>query len=286
MIDMARVNAWISVPVLLAAIATSAGAAQAVVPNAKVGGKRIARTVEASALLPFAVDAPGGPEGVEFRSTAAMTPEDRQLLGTSWAAIQNQAAEAGFDLQRKGWAYEQIVSPVFREHVLLLFWRDSSADERSEFSAIVPRKDEEPLPVIPILRRGYFPYSTPQENVVTMAAFNRAMASERAHEKPYWLSVSLCYAALSGAHIVPQTAMADEGGNGAAAWTITPSLRIANDGGAVAQFGVENAPGRFAAWELTFDKEGNVVNAVTSPVKAPKVRVVRVEAPKRVRAVK
>jgi len=264
---------------LIAAIATAVGgAAQA--KEQKPGGHSGTAThaVDPASLIPFALEATpaGGEEKVEFRSVQDMTPEDRQTISEAWTEIKNKATGEGFDFGRQGWTYEQIVSPAFREHVLLLFLRDDSPGDRSEFSAIVPRKGQERLRLIPILRRGYFPYSAPQENPVAMAAFNRSLASERAHEKPYWLSVSVSYAALNGAQAILSSAEADHGGNGPAGWLAapSPSLHIEDDGEAVARFATEKAPGRFSEWELTFDKNGNLIKAVTSPIKAPELKVV------------
>jgi hypothetical protein len=266
---------------LMAGMATGArGAAQA--REHKTGGEseRVVRTVEAASLFPFSLDAAhGGGGGIEFRAVRAITPEDRQAIDKAWAAMEKSAGECGFDLDRKGWTYEQIVSPAFSEHVLLLFSHDGAAGERSEFSAIVPRKAAEPLYVIPILRRGYFPYSAPQGNPMTMAAFNQAMKSERTHEKPYWLSVSICYAALSGAQVANNLAKANEGGDSTAVWGMAPELRAGSDGRAVARFAVAGAPGQYAAWEVTFDRNGNVVKAVASRINAPKLKVVRVVKP-------
>ncbi len=275
---MLRINTWILILGLIAAIATGVrGTAQATSENPGGNSGKVVHAVDPVNLVPFALDAtaPEGADGVDFRTARAMTPEDRQAISKAWGAMEKKAAENGFDLNRNGWNYEQIVSPAFSEHVLLLFSHDGSSGERSEFSAIVSRQGAEPLHVIPILRRGYSPYSTPQENPVAMAAFNRALASERAHEKPYWLSVSACYAALNGAHAVLPSVQTDKGGDGPAGWVSTPSLHAEDDGGAVARFEVEEAPGRFTAWELTFDKNGNIIKAVTSRVKAPKLKVVK-----------
>lgn len=246
--------------------------------------KTVVRTVDVTELVPFSLSAsPGSAEGVEFRAAEAMTQEDRQAASQRWLQIKAIARENGFDLDRKGWKYEQIVSPVFSQHVLLLFLHEANSEERSEFSAILPSNSQEPLRIIPILRRGYFPYATSPENLVTMAAFNRARASERKDKKPYWLSVAFCYAALNGEHAFLPSAQMNKGNQGAAIWVATPSLRAEDYGTAVARFAVEDAHGGFAEWELTFDRDGNVVNAVTSRVRSPKLKVVRVEDPKQVR---
>ena len=275
---MLRIKSWILVLGLIAAIATGdPGAAQATKQKPDGNSGKVLHAVDPDTVLPFALDAkaPEGADLVDFRSAQAMTPEDREATSKAMGTVEKKAAENGFDLGRKGWTYEQIVSPVFSEHVLLLFSHDGSPGERSEFSAIVPWQSTEPLHVIPILRRGYSPYFTSQENPVAMAAFNRALAGENAHEKPYWLSVSACYAALNGAHAVLPATETEKGGEAAAGWVATPSLDAEDGGGAVAHFEAEEAPGRLTEWELTFDKNGNVIKAVTSRVQAPKLKVVK-----------
>jgi hypothetical protein len=274
---MLRTNSWILILGLIAATAGVRSEAQATRQEPGGNSGKVVHAVDPLSGLPFALDAtaPGGADRLDFRAVQAMTPEDRRVVSNAWGTVEKKAAENGFDIGRKGWTYEQVVSSVFREHVLLLFLQDGSYGERSEFSAIVPRQGAEPLHVIPILRRGYSPYSASQESPLTMAAFNQALASERAHEKPYWLSVLACYAALNGSHAVLPPVQTDKGGDGPADWVATPSLHAEDDGGALARFETEEAPGRFTAWQLTFDKNGNVIRAVTSRVKPPTVRVVK-----------
>ncbi|HVA95506.1 MAG TPA: hypothetical protein VNI36_11475 [Candidatus Dormibacteraeota bacterium] len=280
---MHRIKACFTILGLIAAIATGVrGAAQVKERKPDAEHAKQVHTVDAANLAPFALDATsqGGGAEVVYRSAQAMTPEDRQAITKAWAGIKKKAAEKGFDVDRKGWRNEQIVSSAFREHVLLLFLDDGSPDERSEFSVIVPLQDNEPLGVIPILRLGYFPYSTPQENPEAMAAFNRALASEGGHEKPNWLSVSSCYAALNGAHAILSSVQRDKESDDPGGWLATPSpsLQVEDGGRAVARFAVQKAPGRFTEWILTFDKKGNLIKAATSPIKAPKFKVVRAGA--------
>ena len=76
-----------------------------------------------------------------------------------------------------------------------------------------------------------------------ISAFNEALASERLPRKRDWLTASLCYAALSGAHVVAST----------------PTIEIKTDGGAVVRFLDAETPQHPKAWKLIFDKKGNLV---------------------------
>lgn len=277
---MQRVKGCLSIMGLVAAMAAGVpGVAQTQDREASRNSRIVSAPVKMVDLVPFALGPTGqdNPQAIGFRPARALSPEDSQLISNRWAALKKKALVSGFNLDGKGWNYEQILSPAFSEHVLLLFRQGGASGDVSEFSVLIPHTGKEPILVIPILRRGYLPYSAPQEDPVAMAAFNRALAGERANGKPYWVWVSSCYAALNGAHAILGSAPADMGQDRSAGWLAvpTPSLHAEDNGGAVARFAVQRAPGRLSEWKLTFDKNGNLIRAETSPIQAPHLKVVK-----------
>lgn len=276
---MQRVKVCLSILGMVAAVAAGVqGLTQTRGQDPDRKSRIAAHSITLGDLLPFALGATpqNSSEEIGFRAAREMIPEDGQLVSDRWSAIEKKAFENGFNLNKKHWKFEQIVNPAFPDHVLLLFLKDGPPDELSEFSAIVCRTGTEPVLVIPILRRGYLPYSASQEDPVAMAAFNRLLATERTHGKPYWLWVSSGYAALNGDHAILSTADAEVGQQGSTSWLAppVPSLSAMVDGGAVARFAVQKSPGTLDGWELTFDKSGSLINVRSSPIKALNLKVV------------
>jgi len=277
---MQRVKVSLLILGMVAAVAGGVqGPAQDRGPDSGLKSRIARHAIDLGDLVPFALGATpqNNSEEIGFRSAPEMTAEDGQLIGKRWSAIKKKAFENGFNLNKKHWKFEQIVNPAFPHHVLLLFLQNGPPDELSEFSAIVCRTGTEPVLVIPILRRGYLPYSAPQEDPVAMAAFNRILAAERKHGKPYWLWVSSGYAALNGDHAILSTVDAEVGQQGSTSWVAppAPSLNAVNGGGAVARFAVQKSPGSLDQWELTFDKNGNLIKVQSSPIKTPNLKVVK-----------
>ena len=214
------------------------------------------RAPEASA--PFGTTTSGYRTPIIFRAADAMSSVDRRAVSDRWPSISKKGAMDGFDLSEQKWTYQQIVCPVFTEHLLLLFSRNGGPGDRSALSAVLPRKSGEPVRIVPLLRRSYAPYTAAPENPVTLSVFNQTLASERMPKEQDWLSVALCYAALSGAHVVPYS----------------PTVEIGTDGGSVVRFIDIATPQRPQAWKLIFDKMGHLAKAAVERAQVPIVKVV------------
>jgi hypothetical protein len=225
---------------------------------------------------PFDLDAPNSERvnSIEFRSESAMAVPDREAAGDAMAAIAAKSAVQGFDLSQDKWSYRQIVCPVLPQHVLLLFERNNGAGDLSMFSAAIRRGGEGSVLILPIMRRGYLPYTAAPANPMTIKAFNDIRAQEQTGKKVDWLTTGLCYAALAG----NQVALSQSTGNAQKnAFTLEshPLLAIGDDGTTVVRFMDVALNQQPKAWELTFDKGGMLRTVVDSILPIPKVTLIQ-----------
>lgn len=222
-------------------------------------------TVKKSPLLPFP---PGsGARGVlpiEFRSPDQMTQADRDVEADGEASIRERVRFAGLEFNQGIWSYQQIVCPVFPNHVLLRFTRNNGKGDESVFTASIPRMGEGRVRIIPILRRGYSLFSPAPINALTISAFNHIRAEEHPKGPPDWLATGMCYAALAGAH--PQVDLAPEDAEARVfPSAVRAALEIPAKGGAVIRFLDAAAKPEPMEWTMTFNGKGRLLRATHTP---------------------
>ena len=90
---------------------------------------------------PFPLDAHTGTvPKLDFLAPEQMAAADVELVDANAAEIARRASLQGFNLERGGgWGYEQAVCPVFPDHLILEYSRDSGAGDVSLFSVAIPR---------------------------------------------------------------------------------------------------------------------------------------------------
>lgn len=141
---------------------------------------------------------------LEFLAPEQMAAADVELASDSEAEIARRAGLQGFNLERGGgWGYEQAVCPVFPDHLILEYSRDSGAGDVSLFSVVIPRGSANGghVRVIPVRRRSYSLWTTAPSNALTLNDFNHLVKEGGRGVDPDWLTLSLCYAALAGGHV-------------------------------------------------------------------------------------
>lgn len=229
---------------------------------------------------PFDMDAPasGRVNSIESLSAASMDAHDREVVGAALPLIDQRAALLGFDLGNGGWAYRQMLCPIFPAHVLLLYTRNNGAGDVSEFTAVVPRDGHGSVRIVPILRRSFSPYTPASSNSRTIAAYNAIRAHEHPGKKVDWLTASLCYAALAGAQVVlpPPVGAGTQGDT--FTLQMNPLLQIGDGGAATVQFLDVERPQRPVEWALSFNQDGKLLTVALTPLKGftPKL----IEAPR------
>lgn len=224
---------------------------------------------------PFDLHAPASQRvnSIEFLPQDAIAPEDRQFIHEAGPAIEKQAAQAGFDLGQAKWKYRQIMCPALPEHMLLLFAQANGAGDRSMFSAAVSRDEKEPVRILPILRRGYAPYSPAPVNLLSIAVFNQIRAHDHDRKKPDWLTTGLCYAAISGVHVALAVPLRG-GESDTYPLVMHPLIQVDSDGITEIRFMDAETPQQPKQWNLIFDQQGKLMKVTIDELTAPTIRLI------------
>jgi hypothetical protein len=210
--------------------------------------------------VPFTVDArPNNfAHSIEIRTPSQMTEQDRDVEADAESTIRERAGFETLGFNEGNWTYEQLVCPVFPNHLLLRFQRNNGANDVSMFSVSIPRSGEGRVRIIPILRRSYSLWSPAPINAMTISAFNHIRAEEQSDKTADWVATGLCYAALAGANPQVATVPRDPDDQKFPA-AMPPTLEVPINGGAVVRL-VSMDP-RQMEWSMTFDRKGKLIKA-------------------------
>jgi hypothetical protein len=219
--------------------------------------------------FPLGVDT-GRTQTLEFRSLEQMTGADKRLVQANEDEIARRAGLQGFRLDVDGragagkdaaaWGYEQAVCPVFPNHVVLEYSRSNGAGDVTLFSAVIPRGDGH-VRVIPVQRRGYSLWTLASSNALTLNDFNHMVKEEPNGLSPDWLTLGLCYAALTGGH-VRAGLVAGSAAEEHYPLAIPASLEVSRKGGAEVHFAdtrLATGPKSPREWTLIFAQNGRLL---------------------------
>lgn len=248
----------------LAVLCCAAGAQSGrAVPQALAGAKPVQSYRDA---VPFALSA-SAPSKVKFISVAQMSAHDHALAEQSQKAIARDAALADMEFRRGNWTEQQVACPALPNHLFLRLERNQGPRDMSMFSVSIPRNGTGRVRVIPILRRSYSLFAPAAANERTVAIFNQIRKEENATQKPDWLGIGLCYAALAGAN--PNTVMQNGTANG-----MPPVLQVQTDGGAIIRFVDEPLHQHPVQWAMVFNENGILLKVARSSLDLPRARAV------------
>ena len=205
------------------------------------------------------------PEGkalsvIQYRSVDQMSAEDRNLEAKAQPSIAEKADFWGLDFGAGTWIQQQVVCPALPNHLFLRFTRNQGVGDESAFTASIARNGGG-VRLIPLVRRGYSPYTPAAVNVGTVSVFNHVLAEEKPVQAPDWLAVGLCYAALAGTNpLIDFPDPANEQPKASfPAWTSVVTIPVS--GGAVVEFTDIAARPQPMQWTLTFDTKGKLLKA-------------------------
>jgi hypothetical protein len=223
-------------------------------------------SVEDISPTSFHTAATPDPHPVVFLSEEQISASDRALIATAKPLIQREASFGGIDFGVGKWSYQQLECHALPEHLFLIYTRNNGVGDVSLFSTAISRTGKDRVRVIPIRRRGFSLFSPAPVNPLTIAMFNRIRAEEPASKNADWLSTSLCYAALTGAH--PETSSSPDSPNTAGlSFAFPPTLEIGNLGESTVRFVDVAAMPQPMQWALTFTPRGELekVEQLASP---------------------
>jgi hypothetical protein len=237
-------------------------------------GLKVKQVPEAVQPVPYSADSltPSSVAPIEYRALDRMTEKDRLQAADAEASIGEHVHYVGLEFNQGKWSYQQVVCPVFRNHIFLRFTRNNGIGDVSMFTASVPLDGEGRLRIIPIQMRGYSLWSPAPINALTISAFNHIRAEEP-DQSPDWLETGLCYAALAGGH--PVAAKLTEDPNSLKFPAAMPAELVipVHDGEEVSFTDVSASP-KLMEWTMIFNRKGKLMKAKHTPVGMLKVTAV------------
>ena len=127
----------------------------------------------------------------------------------------------------------------------------------SFFSVVIPRGAGH-VRVIPARRRSYSLWTPVASNALTVNDFNHMVKENPEGLSPDWLTLGLCYSALTGGHVraglKAQTAAEEHFPLAAAA-----ALAVSGKGGAEVRFSDTTPDARQMTWVLEFAQSGRLL---------------------------
>ena len=212
---------------------------------------------------------------VEFRSAEQLSQQDRLLVADAESTIAEHAGFLGLEYQDSSWSYQQVVCPSFPNHLFLEYTRSDGDNDRTVFSASIPRNGNGRVRIVPILKRSYSLFSPAPINALTISAFNHIRSEEGDAANADWLGNGLCYAALAGAHpqIRPPDAVPTIG-KPIPALTAAIDILTQSHGQQVIRFDDAAALPRPMEWTMTFTRSGKLIKATHKPASMLTARAV------------
>jgi hypothetical protein len=237
-------------------------------------GLKVKQVPEAVTPRPYSADSEIATSvaPIEYRTFDRMTEKDRLQAADAEASIGEHVHYVGLEFNQGKWSYQQVVCPVFGNHIFLRFTRNNGIGDVSMFTASVPTNGEGRVRIIPIQMRGYSLWSPAPINALTISAFNHIRAEESV-QTPDWLETGLCYAALAGGH--PVAAKLTEDSNSLKFPVAMPAeLTIPVHDGEEVSFSDVSASPKLMEWTMIFNRKGKLMRAKHTPVGLLKVGAV------------
>jgi hypothetical protein len=214
----------------------------------------------AEVTAPFSLEAPPSDarKAIEYRSGDQINAADLHSIESAAHAIEDTAALAGFELGSGRWSFQQLLCQALPDHIFLLYNDNNGKGDVSLFSAAISRSGRDRARIIPVLRRGFSPYTPAPVNPITIAEFNRIRDVEPAKNSADWLGTGLCYAALTGAR--PDSSPSPQkSSNGGLTLSFPPVLEVGSFGQATVRFVDFATDLQPIQWALTFNSDGRLL---------------------------
>lgn len=269
---MKSIRKIVSICFALSLCATPAGYSQGAVQGQTIG-TGLARTTEtrrAAPLIP-AQFISNHPRSLQFLPEAGLPSGDAEALQRAWPIVQRDASDEGFNLLQQSWTYQEAICPDFSRHILLLFSEDAGGSAVNMFTALLSRDEPASVRILPLLFRGGRPSSGRRGNPVAIAAFNWLRTHEAPIMHPDMVTLGMCYAALTGAHVV----LPGEASNGGV--QMPWSLQINEKGASLLRFQDIESATKPQLWELSFDRDGELREASVIRVRGEKETSLRAQ---------
>ncbi len=222
---------------------------------------------------------------LEHRSPDQIEPADGDLLKKRKNDIRTEAEFYGYDLSASGWAYEQSVCALIPDYVMLRYSNKDAAGADSLFTVLVPRNGGRIL-IVPVLSHGATRFKPAPIDPRNYQIFSQIVPPDvaKANSGPdgKWLSLSVCYAEMTGARPqVPNHPSLDVHMIKAP----PPTLRISISGQEhEVRFVDPISPTDYRLWDINYNGAGRITSVTDDQhgFGEPVVRTIPEPAPKQV----
>ncbi len=138
---------------------------------------------------------------LEHRSPDQLGPSAAELLKARHHHVLTEAEFYGYDLSAGGWSYEQSVCPFMPDYIMLRYSSKDAAGADSIFTLLVPRNGGR-IRVVPVLSHGATRFKPAATDPRNYQLFSQVVPGELAMKNSgpdgKWLSLSVCYAEMTG----------------------------------------------------------------------------------------
>lgn len=198
---------------------------------------------------------------LEHRSPDQIEPADAAVLRRRHRAIVSEAEFYGYDMSAGSWKYEQSVCPFMPDYILLRYSRKNDAGAESLFTMMVPRGGGR-IWTVPILTNGATRFRPAPVDARNFQVFSQVVPSDMARQNSgpdgKWLTLSVCYAEMTGARPqVPNQPSLDLHMVNAP----PPTLRIDVTGrNHEVRFVDPLSQENYRLWEITYGNDGHILS--------------------------
>jgi hypothetical protein len=216
-------------------------------------------------------------------SPDAIEPADADLLKKRHRDLLAEADFYGYAMDTGTWTYEQSVCPFMPDYVMLRYSSKSAKGGESLFTILVPRNGGRIL-IVPVLHNGATRFRPAPIDARNFQIFSQAVPVELARQNSgasgKWLTLSVCYAEMTGARPqVPNQPALDLHMINAP----SPTLHISASGQEhQVRFVDPLSKENYRLWDITYNSDGRIiqVNDDEHPFGSPVVLHPTVPAPK------
>jgi hypothetical protein len=198
---------------------------------------------------------------LEHRSVEQMDSSDAAVLQNNRKKVAEAAEFYGYDMNSTPWMQEQVVCPLIPDYLLMRYAGKNTAGAESVFTALIPRTRGR-VRIVPVLNNGATRFKPAQLDPRNFRLFSEVVPADIAKKNiapdGKWLTLSVCYAEMTGARLhVPRNPSDDVHMVKAP----PPTLRIGISGkDHEASFIEPLSKTDYRLWSITYNDAGRILN--------------------------